>query len=109
MGVSPDPAEQAMLDIVAHHDPIDYHSLKKRVGQRLNGGYTYERHRAALDNLEELNMISKPGIAHEYVHITPQGWAHLGGEQPRHPEDTEVIDAPVCPVCATDKMVEQNW
>jgi len=98
-----------MLDIVAHHDPIDYWSLKKRVGQRLNGEYTYERHRAALNALEELNLVSKPGMAHEYVHITQEGWEHLGGEQSRYAEDIEMIDAPVCPVCATDELVEQNW
>lgn len=98
-----------MIETIAYHDPIDYHRLKRVVGERLSGEYDTERHRDALRNLEELNMVEQPGMAHEYIHITSEGWNHLGGETPRHEEDIQVIDAPVCPVCEADELAKNRW
>ncbi len=98
-----------MLEIIAYHDPIDYHRLRRLVGERLNGQYSTERHREALENLKELDMVIKPGMSHEYLHITDIGWSHLGGDTPRHADNIETQEAPVCPVCATDDLVETDW
>ncbi|MFC7194167.1 hypothetical protein ACFQL4_04995 [Halosimplex aquaticum] len=49
-----------MLEVVAHYDPVDYHKLKRLVGQRLDGEYNTEKHRSVLKNLKELNMIERP-------------------------------------------------
>ncbi|WP_336134222.1 hypothetical protein [Natronomonas amylolytica] len=94
-----------MLQTVAYYDPVDYHMLKHLVKERIDGVYDAERHRTALTNLKELNMVKQPGMAHEYIHITEQGWSHLGGKTPRHGVDVEAQNAVVCPVCATDEMV----
>ena len=98
-----------MLDIIAYHDPIDYHLLKTRVGERLDAPYSTERHREALQNLEDLGLICRGGTGHLSVHITEHGWSHLGGETPRYQEDTERVAGNVCDVCATDKLVESAW
>jgi len=98
-----------MLETVAFFDPIDYHRLRRLVGERLSGEYSTARHREALENLKELNMVCRGGAGHEYVHLTDQGWSHLGGETPRHDEEIESVDAPVCEVCATDELAESAW
>lgn len=105
----PESAEQAMLRTVAWYDPIDFHSLRRRVGERLDGEYSKERHRAALDNLKELNMVERGGIGHEYIHITDEGWRHLGGKTERHEIDVDEVDATECPVCAADELAEESW
>lgn len=105
----PKSAERVMLELVAYHDPVDYHKLKRLVDERLACEYNTETHRTALETLKELNFVEQPGLAHEYVHITEQGWSHLGGENPRHSDDIETQDAPVCEVCATDELVESGW
>ncbi len=105
----PESAEQAMLETVAFFDPIDYHSLRKRVAERLSGEYDTERHRAALENLKELDMVRRGGIGHEYVHITDEGWSHIGGETERHEIDVDEVDAIECPVCRADELVEAGW
>jgi|GEM_PF-2503435 hypothetical protein len=101
--------EHVMIETVAYYDPIDYHRLQRLVGERLNGEYSTARHRTALDNLANLDMIERGGVGHEYVHLTNKGWSHLGGETPRHDEEVESIDAPVCDVCAEDELVESGW
>lgn len=98
-----------MLETVAYHDPIVYHRLKRCVGERLNQEYSTERHREALDNLKELGFITRGGLGHEYVHISPEGWARLGGETPRHDPQVETQYHPNCEVCGTDEFVEANW
>lgn len=97
-----------MIETIAYYDPIDYHRLQRLVGERLDGEYDTERHRNALRNLKELNMIEKP-MTHEYVHITSEGWKHIGGETSRHQENINVGDAPVCPVCEADELAENRW
>ncbi|MFD1646665.1 hypothetical protein [Haloarchaeobius litoreus] len=101
--------ELAMLRVVAWYDPIDSHRLKRLVRERVGGGYDSDRHREALSNLKELNMVDRGGLGHEYVHITNFGWQHLGGETSRHDEEIESVDAPVCDVCAEDELVENAW
>ena len=98
-----------MLETVAHYDPVDYHKLKRLVGQCLDGEYDTERHHIVLKNLKELKMVEQPGIGHEYIHITQEGWEHLGGKTPRYDADVETQDAAVCEVCATDELVESSW
>ncbi|MFB1064171.1 hypothetical protein [Natrinema sp. H-ect4] len=101
--------EHVMIEIVAYHDPIDYHRLQRLVGERLDGEYDTERHRSALKNLKQLDMIAQPGLAHEFIHITSAGWKHIGGETSRHQEDIKVGDVPVCPVCEADELAENRW
>ncbi len=101
--------ERVMIETVAYHDPIDYHRLKRLVGDHLDCEYDSERHREALENLKELNMVEQPGMAHEYIHITSEGWSHLGGETSRYNSDVSMVDAPVCSVCKTDALVESRW
>jgi len=108
MPSTPKPVERVMLETVAFFDPIDYHQLKRLVGERLNGEYNTARHREALSNLRQLNMIQTPGLSHEYVHVTNTGWSHLGGDAPAR-RRIESVDAPVCPVCAEDELVESQW
>lgn len=98
-----------MLELVAYHDPVDYHKLKRLVDERLDCEYDSEMHRTVLKNLKELNLIEQPGMAHEYVHVTERGWSHLGGKTPRHSSNVETQDAAVCEVCATDELVETDW
>lgn len=105
----PETAEQAMLRIVAYRDPIDYHSLRRIVGERLSGEYSTERHRCALNNLKELDMVERGGIGHEYVHLTDEGWSHLSGETERHDVAVDDIEATECPVCAADELAEKSW
>lgn len=57
MASTPQPAKRVMLKIVAHYDPVDYHKLKRLVGERLDGEYDTERHRIVLNNLKDLSMI----------------------------------------------------
>ncbi|WP_178915585.1 hypothetical protein [Natronomonas gomsonensis] len=109
MASAPKPVERVMLEAVAYHDPIDYHQLRSVVGDRVSGGYSTDRHKGALDNLKELDMVERGGLAHEYVHITDSGWRHLGGETSRHDGDVESVDGLVCDVCATDEQVENPW
>jgi len=101
-------AERVMLELVAFYDPIDYHSLRRLVGEQLNE-YSGERHREALQNLQELELICRPGMAHEYIHISDQGWEHLGGDTPRHGPNTSTQNSPTCDICATDQSVEAGW
>jgi len=105
----PETAEQAMLRLVAYHDPVDYHSLKQLVRERHCGEYDTERHRRALENLKELNMVRRGGIGHEFIHITDEGWSHLGGETPRHDVVVDEVDATECPVCAADELATESW
>lgn len=98
-----------MLEVVAHYDPVDYHKLRRLVDERFDGVYDAERHRTALSSLNELSLIERGGISHEYIHITDEGWSHLGGETPRHDDDVGPVDAPVCDVCAEDELVESEW
>jgi len=107
--MAPETAEQAMLEVVAYRDPVDYHSLRRIVGERLDGEYSKDRHRAALDNLKELNMVRRGGVGHEYVHITDEGWSHLGGETPRHDVDVDEVEATECPVCEADDLATSSW
>ena len=44
MPSAPRPAERVMLEVVAHYDPVDYHMLKRLVGERLDGEYNTEQH-----------------------------------------------------------------
>lgn len=108
MSSLPQSAERVMLEVVAHYDPVDYHKLKRLVGERLDGEYDTEKHRSVLKNLKELHLIERPRI-HEYIHITEQGWSHLGGKTPRYAADIETQDAAVCEVCATDELAESSW
>ena len=101
-------AERVMLELVAFHDPIDYHRLRRLVGEQLNE-YSSERHREALQNLQELELICRPRMAHEYIHISEQGWEHLGGDTPRYGPDTSTQSSPTCEICATDQSVEKSW
>lgn len=101
-------AERVMLETIAYHDPIDYHRLRRLVGENLNE-YSSERHRVALQNLQELELIRRPGMAHEYVHISEEGWQHLGGNTPRHEPGTQTQGSPTCWVCATDEYIERSW
>ena len=71
--------------------------------------YSNERHREALQNLQELELICRPGLAHEYVHITEEGWENLGGEMPRYGSDVSPQSSPTCKICATDEALEANW
>jgi len=107
--MSPETAEQAMLRLVAYHDPVDYHSLKSLVRERLCGEYDTERHRRALENLKELNMVRRGGIGHEYTHLTDGGWRHLGGKTPRHEIDVDEVEATECPVCRADELATSSW
>ena len=107
--MSPETAEQTMLRVIAWYDPIDYHSLRDRVAERLNGEYDTERHRRALENLKELNMVRRGGIGHEYVHLTSEGWRHLGGKTPRHEIDVDEVEATECPVCRADELATSGW
>jgi hypothetical protein len=109
MSPEPKPAEKIMLEVVAYYDPIDYHKLRQIVGERFDTDYGTKRHRAALKRLEELRMVEQPGKIHEYIHITEQGWSHLGGETPRHADAVEIKDAVDCPFCVTDQKIESNW
>lgn len=102
-------AEQAMLRVVAYHDPIDYHRLERLVGDRLDGEYDTKRHRTALDNLKELGMVERGGLGHEYIHLTDKGWSHLGGETSRHHVAVDEVDDPECPVCRADDLATENW
>ena len=108
-GMSPESAERVMLEIVAYRDPIDYHALRSAVGERLNGEYSSERHRTALDNLKELGLVCRGGLGHEYVHLTDEGWGHLGGETPRHHMDVDEVEATECAVCAADDLATDRW
>lgn len=101
-------AERVMLETVAYHDPIDYHRLRRLVGNQLSE-YSTERHREALQNLQELELICRPGMAHEYIHITEEGWKNLGGDTPRYEPATSRQSSPTCEICATDESVEANW
>jgi len=105
----PKPAERMMLELIAYHDPIDCGQLRNFVGERLNGEFDNERYRTARENLKELDLIVQPGVGHEYLHITEEGWSHLGGETPRYEGDTDFVNAPHCPICDTDEMVEASW
>lgn len=109
MGSSPKSIERIMLEVIAYHDPIDYHRLRRLVGERVNGQYSVDRHQEALGNLQELNMVVRPGLAHEYIHITDVGWSDLGGETERREEVAESVDAAECSVCARDGLVESHW
>ena len=101
-------AECVMLEIIAFHDPIDYHRLRRLVGEQLDE-YSSERHREALQNLQEFGLICRPEMAHEYIHISKQGWEHLGGGTPRHGPNTSTQSSPTCDICATDQSVEADW
>lgn len=98
-----------MLETVAFFDPIDYHSLKRLVRERLDGEYDTDTHREALENLKKLNMVERGGLAHEYVYITNEGWQHLGGETSRHGVDVDSVDDPECAVCQADDLATENW
>jgi hypothetical protein len=102
---TPKPVEEIMLEVVAYHDPIDYHRLKTVVNDRVDHPYSVERHREALENLQELDMICRGGTGHLSIHISEYGWSHLGGENPRHQEDVETVSGNACDVCATDTLV----
>jgi|AntRauMinimDraft_4_1070384.scaffolds.fasta_scaffold00314_16 hypothetical protein len=108
MASPPKPVERVMLETVAFHDPIDYHRLRRLVGERLHGEYSSSRHREALENLQELDLVERGGIGHEYVHLSDAGWSHLGGETTRHGDDAESVDGPVCDVCETDALAEAS-
>jgi len=82
MASPPKPVERVMLETVAFHDPIDYHRLRRLAGERLHGEYSSSRHREALENLQELDLVERGGIGHEYVHLSDAGWSHLGERQP---------------------------
>ncbi|MBV0924747.1 hypothetical protein KTS45_11105 [Halomicroarcula limicola] len=101
-------AERVMLEVVAFHDPIDYHRLRRLVGERMSK-YSSERHREALQNLQKLDLVERPGMAHEYIHISEEGWEHLGGDIPRHKPNTATQSSPTCEICATDESVEASW
>lgn len=107
--MAPETAEQAMLEVVAYRDPVDYHSLRRIVGERLDEEYSKERHRAALDNLKELNMVRRGGIGHEYVPLADEGWSHLGRETPRHEINVDEVEATECPFCRADELAIQTW
>ena len=109
MASHPESAEHALLEIVAYHDPVDFATAKRLLKERLDGECNADRYRKAKYNLIELNLIENPGMAHEYLHITDEGWEHLGGETSRHNVDIDPGTVPVCPVCETDKQVEAQW
>ena len=109
MSSSPQSVEHVMLSVVAYHDPIDYHSLKRIVGERLVDPYSTELHREALQNLQELELVERAGLGHEYIHITSEGWSRLGGETPRYDSGVQRQDDHVCTVCATDEYAEPRW
>lgn len=109
MASHPESAEHALIRIVAYHDPVDYGKAKRLLRERLNGECSTDRYREALYNLIELGLIEKPGMAHEYIHITEEGWSHLGGETPRHDVEIDPATVPVCPVCEIDEQVEARW
>lgn len=99
--------EKDILEIVAYFDPIDYHSLKRLTRDRV-GAVETDMIREALANLKELGLVRREKM-HEYLHITDQGWEHLGGETSRHDCSVEIEDVAICRVCAVDERVEENW
>ncbi|WP_436931479.1 hypothetical protein [Halosimplex halobium] len=99
--------EREILEIVAYFDPIDYHLLKRLTRDRV-GAVETEVIRGGLANLKELGLVRREKM-HEHIHITDQGWKHLGGETSRYDCSVEAGDTAVCPVCAVDEQVEENW
>ena len=99
--------EHIMLNFIVFFDPIDWWSLKRRVREEV-GDVETDTLRTALANLKELDLVAKPGMTHEYIHITEKGWAHVGGEMPRHENWPDVTESG-CQYCRADEIVEAGW
>ena len=101
--------EREMLEIVAYHDPIDSGLVELKLEERVDGPVDRESFKAAEDNLKELDLVERPGMYHEYFHITDKGWRHLGGETTRYGREIDPGTVAVCPVCAADEIFESDW
>ena len=101
--------ERDILEIIAYHDPIDWRLTLTKLRERVHGSVDKSTYRDAEANLTELGLIERPGMAHEFFHITDKGWKHLGGETPRRDRDINPGTVPICPVCEADDIVESSW
>ena len=88
--------EREILEIIAYRDPVDYHMVKRLVKERI-GAVETDGFRAALENLQELELVRRE-LMHEYIHITNHGWEHLGGKTDRYESSVETEGAPVCQI-----------
>ena len=99
-----------MLEVVAHHDPIDPWLMRSHVRERHERELEKQELKEALSNLEELGLVEGARLSHWVVHITGSGWRLLGGETERHERSPDVdVGDTECRICAADSATESDW